>query len=162
MKPYNLLRSLFIVSVLFTSCKKIGNRAYTSADSMILHYHGGYSPNPSSGVFMITPETVKEDTSKPTQHQFTIDMGENIHNEVAHLLKEVPKGMLKKDDYRYSDGYVDGPGVIATAYIDGNEYTWYIEGFELEYGSGKEKNTKGYIEEFLKKVWNAARYLQEQ
>lgn len=114
---------------------------------------------------MITNSSVKEDTGKTLPktkpYQINVDIGTTAHNEVSYLLQEIPAEMLKRDNYRYSDGYVDGPGVTATAYIDGKEYVWYIEGFALEYGSGKEKDTKDYIEEFLRKVWNASLYLQE-
>lgn len=160
MKPQILLLFVAIsaIAVNFTSCKKIGNRAYVTADSMILRHHGGYGPGIVASNYMINNAETKKDTTYGMgnweSEQYQVSLEQSKHDQVVFLLEEVPKRLLKNNGKNYNSTSVQDCGHTSViAFIDGERYEWSF--YECTDGM------PGYAREFAEKTQSAARVLRD-
>lgn len=123
-----------IIAMSISSCKKKDNpKRYTTADSMMMRYNGGFGPVADIRVYSLANGTVLEDTSTPPDNIYDIDLGGDKYDQVAYVLKEVPGQLLKENGKQYStDKLPDAGGVQLTAHISGIAYTWYFSDYTEE------------------------------
>lgn len=123
-----------IFAVNLTSCRKKDNpKQYSTADSMMMRYNGGFAPVADLRIYSLANGTVLEDTSTPPDSTYDIDLGGDKYNQVAYVLREVPGQLLKENGKQYgTDKYPDAGGVQLTAHIKGVAYTWYFSDYTEE------------------------------
>lgn len=124
-----ILCSFAALSLLLTvSCKKKDNtQTYSTADSMLLNYNGGFGPVADLQFYKLTANTILEDTSTPHDGIYEVDLGSSKYNDVSFIKSEIPSQLLSENGGQYgTDKYPDAGGVQVTAYIKGVAYRWYF------------------------------------
>lgn len=132
----SILSACLAIIFVFTisSCRKKDNpKQYSTADSMMMRYNGGFAPVADLRVYSMANGTVLEDTSTPPDNIYDTDLGQEKYNKAAYILSEVPGELLKENGKQYgTDKYPDAGGVQLTAYINGVAYTWYFSEYTEE------------------------------
>lgn len=132
----SILSACLAIIFVFTisSCRKKDNpKQYSTADSMMMRYNGGFAPVADLRIYSLANGTVLEDTSTPPDSTYDIDLGGDKYNQVAYVLREVPGQLLKENGKQYgTDKYPDAGGVQLTAHIKGVAYTWYFSDYTEE------------------------------
>lgn len=134
MKPLLIVPLCIMLLLTTESCKKKkSDIPFSTADSMMMRYNGGFTPVADVRVYLLANGIVLEDTSTPPDNIFDIDLGQAKYDQAAYILSEVPGELLNENGKQYgTDKYPDAGGVQLTAHIKGVAYTWYFSDYTDE------------------------------